>query len=70
MVDKDYVKQILFGREYYYEKDNLNFNGNPLPSVSKSGIVTGKKKGTTKLTFKITFADKSVYTNSVNVLVI
>lgn len=35
MFDKDYVKQILFGREYYYEKDNLNFNGNPLPSVSK-----------------------------------
>lgn len=39
-------------------------------SVSKSGIVTGKKKGVTKLTFKITFADKSVYKNSVNVLVI
>ena len=39
-------------------------------TVSKSGVVTGKKKGVTKLTFKITFADKSVYTNSVNVLVI
>ena len=40
MFDKDYVKQILHkGMEYYYEKDNLNFNGNPLPISQFTQIV-------------------------------
>lgn len=39
MFDNDYVEQILFGREYYYEKDNLNFNGNPLPISQFTQIV-------------------------------
>lgn len=60
MFDNDYVKQILFGREYYYEKDNLNFNGNPLPSVSKylHNIMFCRRKRS-----KIYFIKKSVSTN-------